>query len=93
MPCTVPRLWGLSLFGTSLRVYYCDVATGAITPTFEEPPSPGVLRNFLERGWDMDILSQEGFETMKEISLQESHGVPILDVLVFLASPYKSCTL
>jgi len=65
--CPAPRLWGLSLLGTSLRVYCCDVATGAITPTFEEPLRPYDVQNFLERGWNMNILSQEGFEKMKEI--------------------------
>ena len=66
--CPAPRLWGLSLFGTSLRVYYCDIANGAITPTLEELPGPYIIRrNFFERRWDMDILYQEGFELMKEI--------------------------
>jgi len=73
--CPVPRLWGMSLFGTSLRVYYCDIATGAVTPTFEEPLIPDTVLNFLEHGWDMDILSQEGFETMKEIVTNIVAGV------------------
>jgi len=73
--CPVPRLWGLSLFGTSLRIYYCDVTTRAIMPTFEEAPNPGILHNFLKCGWDMDILSQEGFEMMKEIVMNIIGGV------------------
>jgi hypothetical protein len=33
--CPLPRLWGLSLFGTSVRVYCGDAATRAITPPFQ----------------------------------------------------------
>ncbi|CAA7264496.1 unnamed protein product [Cyclocybe aegerita] len=67
--CPLPRLWGLSLLGTSLRVYCGDVATGAVEPVFDNRPSPGrtLPRNFLEGAWNIDILSQEGFDKMKEI--------------------------
>ena len=67
--CPLPRLWGLSLFGTSLRVYSGDVVTCKIEPAFENRPDPGRLlpRNFLEGAWNIDILSQEGFAKMKEI--------------------------
>jgi hypothetical protein len=80
------RLWGLSLLGTSLRVYCRDVASGDVAPAFEDRPSPGRIlpRNFLEGAWNIDILSQEGFAKMKEIvgdivgsaavvSLRETH--------------------
>lgn len=67
--CPLPRLWGLSLLGTSLRVYVGDVATGKIEPAFTDRPNstldlPGDL---LEGAWNIDILSQDGFDTMKEI--------------------------
>ncbi|KAF6753129.1 hypothetical protein DFP72DRAFT_1011162 [Ephemerocybe angulata] len=64
--CPLPHLWGLSLLGTSLRVYCGDVATGVIEPVSEDPPSP-LPPDFLEGAWDIDILSQEGFWKMKEI--------------------------
>ncbi|KAK2467505.1 hypothetical protein APHAL10511_000360 [Amanita phalloides] len=67
--CPIPRFWGLSLLGTSLRVYCGDIATNNVTPAFEDRPSPGRVlpRNFLEGAWNIDILSQEGFDKMKEI--------------------------
>ena len=67
--CPLPRLWGLSLLGTSLRVYCGDASNGNVEPVFEDRPNPGrtLPRNFLEGGWNIDILSQEGFEKMKEI--------------------------
>ena len=67
--CPLPRLYGLSVIGTSLRVYVGDVATGTVEPGFAN--WPGSARNvppdFLEDGWNMDILSREGFQRMKEI--------------------------
>ncbi|PPQ88996.1 hypothetical protein CVT25_005094 [Psilocybe cyanescens] len=67
--CPLPRLWGLSLLGTSLRVYCGDVVTGDVEPVFENRPSPSRIlpRNFLEGAWNIDILSQEGFAKMKKI--------------------------
>ena len=69
--CPLPRLWGLSLLGTSLRVYVCDIVTGEIEPPFIEAtgPAPDYIFNydFLKGGWDADILSQEAFTKMKEI--------------------------
>ena len=67
--CPLPHLWGLSLLGTSLRVYRGDVVTGYVEPAFEIRPDPSrtLPRNFLEGAWNIDILSQEGFAKMKEI--------------------------
>ena len=67
--CPLPRLWGLSLLGTSLRVYCGIVATETIEPDFVPRPSPSRIlpRHFLEGAWDIDILSPEGFNKMKEI--------------------------
>ena len=46
----LPRLWGLSLLGTSLRVYCDNLIAYAVEPVFEDRPNPGCLlpRNFLE---------------------------------------------
>ncbi|KAI0286256.1 hypothetical protein BC826DRAFT_1049843 [Russula brevipes] len=67
--CPIPRLYGLSLLGTSLRVYCGDKATRNLTPHFVGRPDANrtLPRNFLEGQWDLDILSQEGFEKMQEI--------------------------
>lgn len=67
--CPLPHLWGLSLLGTSMRVYSGDTATGDVQPTFENRPNLSRIfpRNFLEGAWDIDILSPEGFAKMKEI--------------------------
>jgi len=67
--CRLPRLWGLRLLGTSLRVYCATIATGTIEPDFVHRPSPNhtLPRDFLEGAWDIDILSPEGFNKMKEI--------------------------
>ena len=67
--CPIPRLWGLSLLGTSLRVYCGDVYTGAVQPEFEDRLSHShtLPRDFLAGSWSMDILSEEGFAKMQEI--------------------------
>ena len=67
--CPLPRLWGLSLLGTSLRVYCGDVVTRGLEPAFEDRPnrSQALPPDFLGGAWNIDILSQEGFTKMKEI--------------------------
>jgi hypothetical protein len=62
-------VYGLSLLGTSLRVYVCNVATGEVEPAFATRPSLGhtLPHDFLGGAWDLDILSKEGFTKMKEI--------------------------
>ena len=65
--CPLPPLWGLSLLGTSLRVYTGDVATGKMEPAFTDCPSSTPPHDLLEGAWNIDILSQEGFDKMKEI--------------------------
>jgi len=67
--CPLPCLWGLSLLGTSLRVYCGTVATETIEPDFMPRPSPSRIlpRQFLEGTWNIDIMSPEGFNKMKEI--------------------------
>lgn len=67
--CRLPRVYGLSLLGTSLRVYVCNVATSEVEPAFATRPSLGhtLPHDFLGGAWDLDILSKEGFTKMKEI--------------------------
>lgn len=67
--CPLPRLWGLSLLGTSLRVCCGTGFTETIEPDFVPRPSPSRIlpRGFLEGAWAIDILSPEGFNKMKEI--------------------------
>lgn len=38
--CPMPRMWGLSLLGTSLRVHCGDTVTGDLEPAFEDHPRP-----------------------------------------------------
>jgi hypothetical protein len=56
--CPIPRLYGLSLLGTSLRVYCGDKATGKVTPHFVGRPHANRILppDFLEGQWDLDIL-------------------------------------
>jgi hypothetical protein len=67
--CPLPRLYGISVLGTSLRVYVANTATREITPAFSDWPNSvrNVPPNFLQGGWDTDILSPEGFGRMKDI--------------------------
>lgn len=67
--CPIPRLYGLSLLGTSLRVYCGDTVTGEITPDFVGRPHANRILplNFLEGQWNLDILSPDGFTKMQEI--------------------------
>lgn len=68
--CPTPRLWGLSVLGTSVRVYCGDKASYDVTPQAiprPEPLSRVLSPSFLAGEWDLDLLSQEGFEKMKEI--------------------------
>jgi hypothetical protein len=67
--CPIPRLYGLSLLGTFLRVYCGDKVTGEVTPRFVgRPDADRILpRDFLEGQWDLDILSPDGLKKMQEI--------------------------
>ena len=67
--CPIPRLYGLSLLGTSLRVYCGDKATGEVTPHFVGRPNANRILppDFLEGQWDVDILSVDGLRKMQEI--------------------------
>ncbi|KAI9567858.1 hypothetical protein HD554DRAFT_2039258 [Boletus coccyginus] len=67
--CPIPRLYGLSLLGTSLRIYCGDRDTGEVTPDFVGRPHEhrALPPHFLEGEWDLDILSPLGFAKMQEI--------------------------
>jgi hypothetical protein len=67
--CPFPRLWGLSLLGTSVRVYCGDTTSFKLQPpAIERPHELRILpTTFLAGEWDIGILSQEGFAKMKEI--------------------------
>ena len=67
--CPIPRLYGLSLLGTSLRIYRGDKVTGVVAPDFVDRPSAHRVLppDFLEGEWDLDILSPEGLVKMQEI--------------------------
>jgi hypothetical protein len=67
--CAIPRLYGLSLLGTSLRVYCGDKVTGEVTPHFVDCPDVNRILppDFLEGQWDLDILSPDRLRKMQEI--------------------------
>ena len=67
--CPIPQLYRLSLLGTSLRIYCGEKATNNLTPDFVDHPDPcRVLPlDFLEGGWDLDILSPDGLKKMQDI--------------------------
>ena len=67
--CPIPRLYGLSLLGTSLRVYCGDKLTGEVTPHFVGRPNADRILppNFLGEQWNLDILSPDGLTKMQEI--------------------------
>ncbi|KAF8192776.1 hypothetical protein K438DRAFT_2134248 [Mycena galopus ATCC 62051] len=62
----VPKFYGLSVFGTNMRVYCCD--SGEISPWVVPNDSNQILPNeHLENRWSVDILSDKGFSEMKRI--------------------------
>jgi hypothetical protein len=67
--CRVPLLWGLSLLGTRLRVYVCDIAHRQVTPPLTQRPSPYLClpQDFLADGWNVEVTSQEGFESVRDV--------------------------
>ena len=74
--CPLPHLWGLSLLGISVSVYCGDVATRVITPSYQARHHQEFIvpSRFLEGEWDLDLLSQEGFDKMKEIIVDTSRS-------------------
>ncbi|PIL26200.1 hypothetical protein GSI_11955 [Ganoderma sinense ZZ0214-1] len=66
--CPLPRLWGVSLLGTSMRVYCGHTASLTVNPPAVPYESDRTVPpSFLAGEWDLDIMSQEGFEKMKNV--------------------------
>ncbi|KAF8522640.1 hypothetical protein BU17DRAFT_44635 [Hysterangium stoloniferum] len=68
--CPTPRLWGLSLLGTAMRIYCGHKDASSVAPATILSPEPVdriLPADFLAREWDLDILSSEGFAKIKEI--------------------------
>jgi hypothetical protein len=68
--CPIPRLWGLSLLGTSMRVYCGDTQSYMVAPEAIPRPEPStriLSPSFLADEWDLDIMSLEGFAKLKEV--------------------------
>jgi len=65
----LPHLWGPSPLDTSVRNYSGDVVTRVITPPHQARPYEEYMlpSGFLEGEWNLDVLSQEGINKMKEI--------------------------
>ncbi|KAH9035053.1 hypothetical protein EDB84DRAFT_1485833 [Lactarius hengduanensis] len=72
----IPHLYGLSLLGTSLRVYRGDKITGTITPHFVGRPHADRIfpPDFLRGQGDLDILSPDGLKKMQEIVMYIKGG-------------------
>ena len=87
-----PRLYGLSLLGTSLRVYVRDVATGEIEPgsTIHPGPVHTLPDDFLEGGWDIDIgIHQDEGNCRRYYCRYYSAG----ESLVITSSKHTDCSL
>ncbi|KXN91789.1 hypothetical protein AN958_12064 [Leucoagaricus sp. SymC.cos] len=67
--CPLPFLWGISFLGSRMHVYCADTATSTVNPPPEPPSgsSTNLPPDFLAVEWDVDVLSEDGFKTMKEI--------------------------
>jgi hypothetical protein len=68
-PIPPNRLYGLSLLGTSLRVYCYDKDTNTLTPDLVDCPNANHILpcDLLEGEWNIDILSPDGLKKMQEI--------------------------
>jgi hypothetical protein len=66
--CPLPKLYGLSVMGTNMRLYTGDAQKMTLDPP-RVPTSPNHVldRTYLENAWNVDILSAEGFAKMKQI--------------------------
>ncbi|KXN87529.1 hypothetical protein AN958_08508 [Leucoagaricus sp. SymC.cos] len=67
--CPLPRLWGISLLGTKMCIYCGDTVTNMVDPLVSPllEPSAGPTSDFLAGEWNLDILSQDRFQMIKEI--------------------------
>ncbi|KAJ7072829.1 hypothetical protein C8F01DRAFT_1105391 [Mycena amicta] len=62
--CVIPRLYGLSVLGSRMRVY-CNDKT--VDPSDEALPRFNLPDHCLEVQWGVDILSPRGFSEMKKM--------------------------
>lgn len=76
--CPLPRLWGISLLGTSMRIYCGDTQTGVISPAPQQRDHPAAVfpTDFLD-DWKVNILSPEGFAKIKAIIKDINEHAPI----------------
>ena len=67
--CPTPKLHALSLLGTQACIYNADKTTLEIDPLYMDRPCPERVlpKDFLKSQWELDILSQDGFEAMQKI--------------------------
>ena len=67
--CPILRLYGLSLLGTSLRVYCGDKVTGEVTSHFLGCPNANRILppDFEEGQWDLDTLSLDRLEKVQGV--------------------------
>jgi hypothetical protein len=80
--CPIPRLYGLSCLGQSLCVYRGTKDTCMLEP----PPTPRPDRSdalepsFLADQWNLDIMSDKAFATIKKIIAEINREVPPVSV-------------
>jgi hypothetical protein len=67
--CPLPELWAISVLGTSMRIYRGTKATLELHPLRVPRPHEDLVlsSNFLANEWQNDILSQAGFQAVKNI--------------------------
>lgn len=67
--CPIPRLWGLSVLGTRVRIYCGVTATGNVTPAEVPHPSAtqGLPDDYLADEWTMEITSKAAFDKINQI--------------------------
>ncbi|KIY63237.1 hypothetical protein CYLTODRAFT_426283 [Cylindrobasidium torrendii FP15055 ss-10] len=67
--CPSPVLWGVSALGTNIRLYQGRTNENIIAPRYDSSMTQNHLpRDYLETAWELDLLSQEGFNAMKNIA-------------------------
>lgn len=66
--CPIPRLWGLSALDISMRVYCGDKAGLEVPPVVMcSDDSRALPSDCLTGEWGVNLLSQDGFQRMKEV--------------------------
>ncbi|KAG5646579.1 hypothetical protein DXG03_002882 [Asterophora parasitica] len=77
--CPLPTLHGLSLLGTGMRVYAATQATLKLNPPSVPRPATGRVldASYLANEWDLDILLDDGFRQVKEITSRMSFDTDI----------------